>query len=299
MNPAEDEPLTAEAPTEVTPIPASRERNDVGYRIGPFVFVPEWTTLKPGQGTDPWAHRKGEPRLMTLGWTIYLLIASAVTIFTTRGAGLVRPIQYQTAARRMFMLMIVGACILWPLVRLSQAAPDPRIPGERRTGLSLFLDLIGLSFPAAAVLLPLPILTGWGWSLMLAVWCVIVGWSMVCLSVAAWGVGTSEGTNTSALRRLCATAIVLALVMGVSAGHAWLTATGAVPAWTVPAEGIDAPTLHSGWWWALSPISHTLRLTTPPSGMATMAKPEDWRAVVALWACGGASALWVARRLGR
>lgn len=233
--------------------------------------------------------------MLTLAWTVYLLIASGVTLFTTRGAGLVRPIQYQASARRLFMLMLFGACVLWPLVRLSQAAPDRRLANERRIGLSIFLDLIGLSLPAAAVLLPLPILTGWSWPLMLAVWCVVVGWAMVCLNVAAWGVGTSEGTNTSALRRVTATALVLALVLGVAAGHAWLTATGTVPSWTTG----GAPTHHSGWWWALSPIAHVQRLTTPLSGLNAAPTPEDWRAVVALWGIGGVSGLWVARRLGR
>jgi hypothetical protein len=283
-----DEPLTTPSVgTETVPIPAGGTRvpnPSRGYRIGPFIFVPEWTAAPEGE-TDPWAHRKGEPRLITLAWTIYLLLASGLTLFITRGAGLIRPVQYQSSSRRLFMLMVLGACVLWPMVRLSQAAHDPR---ERRVGLSILLDLIGLGFPAVAVLLPLPILTGWGWPVMLAVWSAVCGWALIALAIAAWGVGTTEGTNSTAARRLIATAVVLLLTLATPVAHAWLASTGS-----------PVPTLQEGWWWAASPVTHILRLTTPPSGLAAHPTPEDWRTLVGVWAVGGLLALWVSSAMRR
>lgn len=260
-------------PPQPTP-PTPRE-----YRFGPFIFVPQWSAVP---GTDRWAHRKGEPRMLTLAWTVFLLIASAVTLFVSNGAGLVRAVQYQANARRLFLIIAIGACVLWPMVRLSQSPPDPR---DRRIGRALCLDLFAVSFPIAAVLLPLPILTGWSWTLMLSIWLVICAWSLLTIGTAYWGVASGPD---SSMRRATAMAAVLLLTLIVFVGHAWLAA------WGVPVH-----THRDGWWWAASPLDHLLRLTTPPSGLSAGPTPADWRAIVAVWLAAPSLAVWVSGRARR
>ncbi|MFM9958839.1 MAG: hypothetical protein ACKVZJ_12265 [Phycisphaerales bacterium] len=283
-----DTPPIGAAPIEDSAAPPKPELK--GIKIGPFIFVPEWSAV---QGPDPWAHRKGEPRMLTLFWTIFLLAASAVTLFGTRGAGLVRAAQYQISARRLLLIVAFAAAVLWPMVRLCQQPP------ERSIGKSILLDALGLSAPVMAVLLPLPFLTGWSWGLLSMVWCVIAGWSLVTLSIAhlaLCGVDRASGPRRSAGRAL-AMGAVLALVVGgavLAVRHSaavnapfGMTAVAAAPMGSsVGARGTGEM------WWAASPLSHVNKLTTAPSGLAPRVTEPDARAVVLLWVAGLGLALW-------
>lgn len=262
----------SESPSDATQQPDTDPRakprdTRPGYRIGPFIFVPQWSSV---EGADPWAHRKGEPRMLVLFWTIYLLLAAAATLFATRAAGLVRTILYQHTSRRLMVLIVIGACILWPMVRLCQ---------KRADGLgmkSILADWLGVALPVAAVFLPLPLLTGWTWALLGAVWSVIAGWALVCLSVAAWGTRRSNGTEAGLPRRVLAMVAVLLVVSG-----GW---------WLASAPG--AATRKVARW---SPISHVVELTRPASGLIARAEPGDWRAVTLVWGIGAVLCVGVGR----
>lgn len=253
----------SEVPLPVAAPPSLKDTRP-GYRIGPFIFVPEWSRGADGS-PDPWAHRKGEPRMLTLAWTVYLLAAAGGTLFSTRAAGIIRAWQYHETARRLLVLIAFGACVLWPMVRLCQARP------ERSMWHAVITDTLGISLPIAAVLLPLPILTGWGWMLMLAIWAMLSAWAMLTVGVAAMGL--SGGT----LRRL----LVMGGVMIVLAAAPFVLVL-------VQRGGGELP----GWWEMLSPFTGVFRLTDPPSGTLARVTPEDWRVIHGVWAAGVAA--WIA-----
>lgn len=256
-----------------------------GIKIGPFVFVPEWSAL---EGPDPWAHRKGEPRMLTLFWTIFLLAASGLTLFGTRGAGLVRAVQYQTTARRLLLIVAFGAAVLWPMVRLCQQPP------ERSIGKSILLDLLGIAAPVAAVLLPLPFLTGWNWSLLSVVWFVIVGWALVGLAIAH--LALAGGERVSGVRRAARRGLAMAAVLALVVGGAYLgLRRGTHRPGDLQAPGAAPDILRvsaSPTWWAASPLSHVHRLTTSSGGLTPVPTEPDARAAVLLWVSGMGLALW-------
>jgi len=263
-------------PDSPSPVPPPLRRAARSFKIGPFVFVPEWSSTRGDRGVDPWAHRKGEPRMMTLGWTVFLLVAATGTLFATRSAGVPRPWQYHNGARWLLVLSAVGCCVLWPMVRLCQARPA--LSAAR----SVMSDLGGIALPLGAVMLPLPVLTGWSWPLMPAVWACVCGWALVLLSVAYWGVCPARGGEAGVARRAAAMAVVLALTVGT----------------VLFAPMLDEAPVHRVWAVAVSPLAAVIHLCDPPSGMAARAGAGELRVMAGLWAAGVlmVAGLWVRGR---
>lgn len=210
--------------------------------------------------------------MMTLGWTVYLLVSATGTLFATRSAGVPRPWQYHNGARWLLMLAVVGCCVIWPMVRLCQARP------AMSAARSVMSDLGGIALPLGAVMLPLPVLTGWAWSLMPAVWACVCGWALVLLSMAYWGVCPARTGEAGPLRRGAATAAVLTLTVGTLAAAPLLNAEWAHQAWAV----------------VLSPLAAVAHLCDPPSGIAARARADELRLIAGLWAAGVLllAALW-------
>ncbi|MBK9189042.1 MAG: hypothetical protein IPM33_08810 [Phycisphaerales bacterium] len=79
---------------------------------------------KPQPGGDPFAARRGEPRTFIAIWAAYLFGATLVSIGSAGAAGLLSVEVYRPAARVMLEAAAFGILFVWPLIRLSQAAPE-------------------------------------------------------------------------------------------------------------------------------------------------------------------------------
>lgn len=130
-----------------------------------------------------WSHRKGEPRVLVLAWTIYLMVA-VIGMFgslaATRG---LTPDVMRTATRGLFVASAVGLAVLWPMVRLSQRIPGGRLAAE---GLR---DVLVIVAPVQAVIWPqsLWFLAAWPLDVALAVSGVLIAWSLVIAGLIAIG----------------------------------------------------------------------------------------------------------------
>ena len=136
-----------------------------GLALGPMTFVPE---LRVVGSHDPWAHRKGEPRVFALLWAMYLLIAAVLTVFSVRALGYPRTSQFVFGGLSMLTVAMVGIMLLWPALRLGQATP------ERPTTAALF-DLAVVLLPVHAIVWPLSMLTGWPWTVTVGILLMISG----------------------------------------------------------------------------------------------------------------------------
>lgn len=198
-----------------------------------MTFVPEFRTS--GEA-DPWAHRKGEPRLFTLFWAVYLMSAALLTIFGTRALAPPAVAQYRFGCQSMLLLTAVGITVLWPVTRLSQAAPA-------RPGRAAAMDLAAVLLPVQAVVWPMPFLTRWPFEVIGALALLLTTWGVVAACTIATGVrGRTLGSRTTAMAALLVAALAGPAVMS---GYA-LFAVGSEPprfwAWLSPFVGVYALT---------------------------------------------------------
>ncbi|MFG0283844.1 MAG: hypothetical protein ACF8R7_05435 [Phycisphaerales bacterium JB039] len=125
---------------------------------------------------DRWAHRRAEPRMLAFLWTMYLLAATALAFLR---AGLVEPIDahvYRVSARALLVTIAFGACILWPMVRLSQELP-------RRPVVATLKDLVIIIAPMQAVIWGQALVSGWPLAALGAVSLALAGWTGICAGV--------------------------------------------------------------------------------------------------------------------
>ena len=145
-------------------------------------------------------------------WTMYLLAATAMTFVR---AGLAEPIDahvYRVSARALLVTVAVGACALWPMVRLSQQAP-------RRPILATFKDVVVILAPMQAVLWGQVLLSGWPLASLGAVAIGLGAWTGICAGVLLL---TIVPGNSSPLRRLAGMlAILLVSTAGSLAALRW------------------------------------------------------------------------------
>ncbi len=199
----------------------------------------DWTRDRiPAVTPDPWAHRRGEPRVFAFLWTMYVLLAVAgsltwVARFTTITAS-----SYGPAARIMLVVVAVGMVVLWPMTRLSQASP----PGHP-VGAAL-ADLIVVQAPVQIVVWPLLVLANWprdivvGLSVLLASWGVVAG-GLVALGLS--GRRAEQYGDASVQSRTWWMVVVLVAAFGAVVAQWGVRAVGAqVPAWMLMASPVSA-----------------------------------------------------------
>ena len=231
-----------------------------GVRLGPMVFVSGLSTTP----NDPWAHRKGEPRLFTLLWAIYLLLGAMGTIFATRTIGPPTSTSYRAGCLAMLAVVAAGATILWPAVRLSQGTPSRPIR-------SVLIDLGVILLPIQSVVWPMPMLTRWPWDVTAAMVMVITGWVVLIGAVVAQGVMRPVGIGRAARMALVCIAIIGGPAVGV---------IGSARGWWNPTGGMLTSPITAGW--ALA--------GTPPNLRPSMTGLE-WAACIA--PCLAAAVAWV------
>jgi len=217
----------------------------------------------PATLPDPFAHRRGEPRLFAFLWTIYVLVAVAGSLLWLSRATIVSTSTYGPAARIMLLVVAAGATVLWPMVRLSQTSP-------RGSALSAALaDVVVVLFPMQMILWPLIMLAQWpigivgALALLSALWVLVIG-GVIAIALAAPAIRASADRGLgeravwmSVCVAMVAAAPVTALARGgafgsVAQGAPWvamLSPFTAVPALTGRGfSGPQNPVSAEQWW---------------------------------------------------
>lgn len=243
-------------PPEETTEDAQRPERDVQLennagastvRIGPVVFVPEFRTTP---GYDPWAHRKGEPRILALFWAVFLMGGAMLTIFGARSIGIATNAQYQYGCIAMCLLAGVGIAVLWPMVRLSQRPPI-------RPTRAALQDFVALMIPLQAVIWPMPLLTAWAYEVIAAIMLSLVSWGVLSCGAIAWGTGSHSGA-------------VRTLWMGLV-----LMLVGLGPVIWLLNAGLPGPALPE--WWAVTSILTTpTSLVSSPGNLTARVTASEW-----------------------
>lgn len=197
----------------------------------------------PSRPADPWAHRRGEPRLFALGWTIYVLIAVVGSILWVARFASVSAGSYGPAARIMLVVVALGATVLWPMVRLSQISPRGSAVGH------VLADVFVILMPVQFVLWPLVVLANWPLAIVAGVAAMIAAWVVLAgglLSLALSGPPVVESRDPRLMARTWWMAAIVGLVgLGPLCTLALIFARTSGPAWLPmisPLTGIPALT---------------------------------------------------------
>lgn len=212
-----------------------------------MVWVPEIATTGDD---DPWKHRKGEPRIFTLFWTGFLLLAALGTLLSAQALGVPRAGQFTWGARSLIVLMALGIVVLWPATRLSQAVPE-------RACRSLLADVFVVMLPVLAILVPLPLMTAWSFAVSGGLGLMLLSWATVAAALIflGWRSGTVWSRTMATLGGLAIAALGPAL-------HLFLVWLGY--------------TVRPWWVGMVSPTSAVFALTDAPSGLAIRMTPGEW-----------------------
>lgn len=236
----------------------------------------------PQSKKDRWAHRRAEPRTLAFAWALFILACGVMTIglLLLRGPwALLDKGVYQYAARTMLLSVALGLCVLWPMVRLSQA-----VPMRERTWVAIVRDLIVLLPPLQAVVwAQAAARAGWAFdaiaamSLSLLAWPVLLGAALATLLRPGPAAAETFDTGT---------------VFAGTAGPNARARTLAMAAVALAALGpLLALRLGLGWAAMLSPVSAVLDLTRNHAGGAGRPTVVDGR-WTALLAQGALALAW-------
>ena len=226
-----------------------------------MTFVPEFRQTAPG---DPWAHRKGEPRVLTLFWAVYLMAGALMTIFAVRSLAAPRYDQYRYGCEAMLIITALGLSVLWPAVRASQTPPF-------RPNRAAAMDLFALAIPAQAVIWPMPLLTRWPFSTVGALALLVSAWAVLAAPLVVLG-----SSARSHVGRTLPVLVAIALVGLVPALEVW-GVIGAAPG-------------ETPWWRLLSPLTGVKALTASPGNVSP--HPEAWEWGLALAPALVGAAFW-------
>lgn len=127
----------------------------------------------PEHPDDPWAHRKGEPRIFAFLWTLYVLVCVAGSLLWLSRATRLTVGTYSPAARIMLVVVAAGMMLLWPMVRLSQKPPTG---SAARAALA---DLFVVQLPIQMVVWPLIVLASWPLATVGAIAAIFGVWGML------------------------------------------------------------------------------------------------------------------------
>jgi hypothetical protein len=235
------------------------------------------------EAPDPWAHRRGEPRLFALLWTIYLFVATAITMLRVVSHGFPGGEAMRPAARAMLITVAAGIALVWPLIRLSQRRDD-------RPLAAVVHDLVVILVPVQAIVWPQALwwLGRWPLDVVAAVAAMLTAWSflvggLIALAYASEGATPLRPSGRAGARR--------AAWMVLMVGLALLPAVPAV---------FGQPTESGRWWWMLSPLTAAAELVRDRSwsGVTAAATDTHWwfiagTAIVAcpIWLAAGSASV--------
>lgn len=109
---------------EVDPSPGPESAHPAGGGASPVRWLERELDVMSSGRRDRWAHRRGEPRVFAALWAMYLFGSAVVALGASGMAGLVTADVYRPAARLMLGMLAFGIAVVWPMLRLSQEAPE-------------------------------------------------------------------------------------------------------------------------------------------------------------------------------
>lgn len=234
---------------------------------------------RPARHAD-WSHRRGEPRVFTLLWMIYLMASTVLMFSSMSSAHSISPSITRPAAQTMLVVVVIGFSVLWPMVRFSQYASKY---AHVRFGLR---DALVIFVPMQAVIWPqtLPILAGWPIDVVAGVSAMCLAWIILLAGIVALGSSSIERNATKPIIRVVWMLIVMVLIFGAPLYGGITTHSATV--------GINQPRMG----WMLSPVSGLLELTRDRRelGTSTHLFFEHWRMILAVF-CVGFALLLLAR----
>jgi len=226
------------------------------------------------KNSSDWEHRRGEPRVFTLLWMIYLMGATVLMFSSMATAISISTEVTRPAARTMLIIVAVGFSVLWPMVRFSQRALDS---AHVRFALR---DALVLSVPMQAIIWPqtLPVLANWSIEVVAAISAFFIAWIFILAGVQAFASQSIQRNKGSELVRATWMMIIILLVFGAPIFGS-ITALGVESTVSQPRVG-----------WMLSPITGLLEIIRNRDELGSNAQvfSEHWRVIIALLCVGGA-----------
>tara|TARA_E500000318_G_scaffold2060_1_gene2742 strand:- start:39346 stop:40032 length:687 start_codon:yes stop_codon:yes gene_type:complete len=219
--------------------------------------------------------------MVALLWMIYLMGATVVMFSTmsrahTISSGITRP-----AARTMLILIVIGFCVLYPMLRLSQRHPTSgNVWFALRDAFVLFVPLQAVLWPQVSA-----ILASWSFAVIAGVSLFFGCWMILIAGMLALAM-RSIAYNDNAVNRGVWIILFLAIVLAAPAA-------GLLGDITPPAP-IDQPRIG----WLLSPLTGVLELVRDREqlGVSTKIYPQQIRMMLAI-GCVGLALLLIARAL--
>jgi hypothetical protein len=144
----------------------------------------------------------------------------------------------------MLVVVAVGATILWPMVRLSQASPRGRAVSH------IFADMLVVLLPIQLVVWPLVVLAAWPFTIVLGVSATLAAWVALSgglLAIALSGRPASgPGDASLAARSFWMIIILLVVCAAPLAGLAFQAARAPMPSWLSMLSPLTAIPMISG-----------------------------------------------------
>jgi len=219
--------------------------------------------------------------MVALLWMIYLMGATVVMFSTmsrahTISTGITRP-----AARTMLILIVIGFCVLYPMLRLSQRHPtNGNVWFALRDAFVLFVPLQAVLWPQVSA-----ILASWSFTVIAGVSLFFGCWMILIAGMLALAM-RSIAYNDNAVNRGIWIILFLAIVLAAPAAGLLGNITPPTP--------IDQPRIG----WLLSPLTGVLELVRDREqlGVSTKIYPQQIRMMLAI-GCVGLALLLIARAL--
>jgi hypothetical protein len=192
---------------------------------------------------------------------MYLLLAVGGSVLWVARFAAVSAGSYGPAARIMLVVIALGATVLWPMVRLSQASPRGSVVSH------VLADVFIILAPTQCVLWPLIVLSNWPMSVVGGIAAMIGTWVFLSGGLLALGLSGSPADRIGHPRLLGRTLWMGVIIAAVGAGPVLSLLYGMgrrkAPEWLAllsPLTGIpsltgaglsgpQAPVSGQQWWW--------------------------------------------------
>lgn len=194
---------------------------------------------RPGSGVGT--------REVVLGWCLWLIGSWGTVLVGGSNVPTTGPVH-----RWMSLMAVVGACAVWPAVRLSQEARDawdrpvPRGLARR----SVLLDWAAINLVFQAVLWPMAFVGQWSVAQAVMLGITLAAWSLLAGLIVAWGRVSPSGRARTGAMAACLAVLLLEplalFLVGMAGGGGWA----------------DLPDLR------LSPLQATWAFSGPPARFA-------------------------------